>query len=244
MGGALFLRSVGPVSPERLVGESGGSYMRIVMVSHSTMAWTPQFARFFRDRGDDLLVASFTPDPLDGVEGVEMEFIGVEPFDPRRNKHVYFTHALRLRRLVRRFRPELVFACYLTSNGLTAALTFGGPIAVTVMGGDVMMYAPWSAWKRRAREAIIRLVCRRAALINTVLRELADELVRLGVSPSKLLNMPIGVDLGRFRPHADMPRAAGNRFICTRKHNPLYDIGTVIDALGQLKAAGRSFADA
>ena len=112
--------------------------MRILMVSHTTNPWTSHFARFFRDRQDDLLVASFTAAPLEGLDGVDMEFIGVEPFERHKNEHVYITRIPLLRPVIRRFAPDVVFAPYLIPNGLTAALSFGGPTAVTAVGSGVM----------------------------------------------------------------------------------------------------------
>jgi hypothetical protein len=55
--------------------------MRIMMVAHSDAPWTPHYARFLKQRGDTLLLVSYAPYELDGADGIDMEFIGIEPFD-------------------------------------------------------------------------------------------------------------------------------------------------------------------
>ncbi|MHC4158235.1 MAG: glycosyltransferase family 4 protein, partial [Planctomycetota bacterium] len=92
------------------------------------------------------------------------------------------------------------------------------------------------------REGIIKFVAHRADVINTVSQELDDELIRLGVPESKLLQIPFSVELNMFYPNKDMPRPEATRFICTRRHSSeLYDIPTIIDALASLKKTGRKF---
>ena len=212
-----------------------------MMVAHSNAPWTPLFARFFRDRGDDLVLVSFSPNPLDGVDGIHVECVGLEVFNKFKDKHLYFTRAPRVHRVVERFQPEVAFAPYLTSNGLSAALAYRGPIVVSAVGSDVMLHTEWTGLKRRLREMVVRYVCRRAAVVNTVSAALDEELIRLGVPASKLFRLPFGVNTQRFCAAEDMPRPAAARFICTRRHEALYEVGTVIDALAILRATGRDF---
>lgn len=215
--------------------------MRVLMVAHSDAPWTPHFCRFFLARGDALKLVSFAPFPLDGIDGVDMEFVGAEPFDMRRNKHTFFTRVPRIRRIARLFKPDMVYAPYLSSNGLSAALAWSGPLAVTAVGSDVAAGPGRGGLKRRLRESSIRYVCRRADIINTVSQALGDRLVGLGVPEDKILQLPFGADVERFRPTRDAARPEAHRLICTRKHEPIYDIPTIIRALARLRADGRAF---
>lgn len=212
--------------------------MRILIVCHSNAQWTINFARFFASRGDDVLVASFSPSK---IEGIKMESIGAKEYDWRKGKHMYFTRVPRLRRIIRRFNPDIVFAIYLASNGLTAALSWDGPFVVSAIGSDVLDREGRKGLRKCFREGVIKLVARRADVINTVSQELDDELNRLGVPRSKLFQLPFGVDSDVFHPAEDMPRPKATRLICTRAHKPICDIPTVIDALALLKEAGRKF---
>jgi len=170
-----------------------------------------------------------------------MESIGAKEYDCRKGKHMYFTRVPRLRRITRRFNPDIVFAIYLASNGLTAALSWDGPFVVSAIGSDVLDREGRKGLRKCFREGVIKLVAHRADVINTVSQELDDELNRLGVPRSKLFQLPFGVDSDVFHPAEDMPRSKATRLICTRAHKPVYDIPTVIDALALLKEAGRKF---
>jgi len=212
--------------------------MRLLMVAHTDAPWTPHYSRYFVGRGDRVLVVTFAPGR---IEGVETEFVGIEPFDFRRNKRVYLTRVPRVRRIIRSFAPDLVYAPYLASNGLTAVLAWKGPIIVAARGGDVLEQAGRTGLRRRLREALVRFVCGRAVLVHTVAQELDDELIRLGVPAWKLVQIPVGVDVRKFTPGADLPRPTATRLVCVRKHEPIYDNATVLNALARLKAAGRDF---
>lgn len=215
--------------------------MRILMVAHTDAPWIPHFTRFFTARGDTLLVVSFAPYEVDGVKGIDVEFVGIEPFDKYKNKHVFFTRIPRVRRIIRRFQPDLVLATYLISNGLTAALSWKGPLAVSAVGGDVLKQDGRGGWRRRLREKIVQFVSGRADLIHSVSQEITDELIRLGVPPSKIIQLAVGVDPEQFCPAEDMPRPQGARFVTIRKHEPIYDNATIIEALALLKGKGRTF---
>jgi L-malate glycosyltransferase len=211
--------------------------MRIALVAHSDAPWTPHYTRYCLSRGDTILLVSFAPR---GIEGVEMEYVGPKEYDPTRHKHLFLTRVPRVRRILRRFRPDLVYAPYLASNGLTAVLASVRPVVVGARGSDVL-FDETSSLPRYLHEARARFVCSRAAVVHTVSRGIDDELVRLGVHASRLVCIPVGVNASTFHPSADMPRPDAKRFICTRKHEVEYDIPTILHALARLRAAGREF---
>ena len=212
--------------------------MRILLLSHTLNPWTKHYARFFRDRGDDLLVVSFTAHEIGDIG---FQFIGVDPWDKYGNKHIYFTRVPRLRRIIKRFAPEVIYAPFVASNGLSAVLAWNGPIVTSARGGDVLEQIGRTGLRKVLRETLVKFVCKRCAAVQSVSQEIEDELIRLGVPRSKLFQIPVGVDSRKFCPAADMPRATAGRFICVRRHEPIYDNVTVVEALARLKAAGRQF---
>jgi L-malate glycosyltransferase len=212
--------------------------MRIMLVVHTASAWAEPFANYFKARGDTVLVASFSPNPM---EGIDTAYIGSRSVLPFAKKHVFITGIPRLRKAIRAFEPDIVFAIYLASNGLSAALAWKGPLAVAAVGSDVLDRLGRTGLRRAFREYVIRLVCRKADIINTVSQGLDDELLRLGVPKAKLLQIPFGVDTAAFYPAQEVPRRSATRFICTRRHAPIYDIPTIIEALRICKAQGMDF---
>ncbi len=214
--------------------------MRIGLIAHSNAPWTAHYVRAFHARGHEVLLISFHPDEVPGVRRV---FVGM-PGDPfLRVKRVYVTRVLRVRALLKTFSADLVFAPYLISNGLTAVLSFKGPVVVSARGGDLMEHVgrlPAPSWLHRL---LVQFICGRARLVHTVSEELTDALVALGVERQRVVSFPVGVDLGLFIP-AEVPGAvsAVPRLICTRRHDRVYHNDVVVEALAKLSEEDRRFA--
>jgi glycosyltransferase involved in cell wall biosynthesis len=212
--------------------------MRIAMVAHTNLPWTEPYARWFAERGHRVLVVSFHPGPIAGVDTV---FVGVEPFDKYRNKSMYATRVPRVRRVLRDFGPDVTFAPYLLSNGLVAAIASPAPVVTAAVGGDVLEHPDHPAWRRAASRLLVRAICARARAIHSVAPHLTLALRAAGVPSDRIFEFPIGIDLERFHP-APVAAAGGEpRIVCTRNHMPVYDIPTILDALARVRADGRAF---
>jgi glycosyltransferase involved in cell wall biosynthesis len=212
--------------------------LRILFIAHSNAPWTPYYCRHFLSRGDNVHLISFSPDQ---IAGVPMSFVGIEPFDQFKGKHLFLTRVPQIRRILREFDPDVVVAPYLISNGLTAVLAWHGPLLLSARGGDVMVHPGRTGWKRRLREAIIRFLCGRASHIHAVSQGIVQRLTSLGVPLSRITRFPTGVNTELFHPGATMPRSRATRLICTRKHEPVYDMPTIIEALIRLNQLGPEF---
>jgi len=156
-----------------------------------------------------LVVTNFTPDAgapqrgrwvLDQVEEMRRRGVEVEVFSfPKGSSH-YLPAAVRLRRLLRRERFDLVHVHY----GLTAwsALLAGArPLVVTFHGTDV---------RHPVVGPLSRRLAWRADLVAVVSRALfgpEDGRPGLPAVPGSAV-LPCGPDLGRFRP---LPRAGARR---------------------------------
>jgi len=206
--------------------------LRLLLVSHSIQEWTKYFSRYFKESGTETLVASFSPK---NIEGIKTEFLAGPEYNALKDKHCYFTSVPKLRKIIKRFNPDVVMAVYLASNGLTAALSWKGPLLVCAVGSDVLERGYRKSFSISLRNLLIKFVSRKADLINSVSTEISDKLKKLGVPESKILEMPFGVDTKTFYPAENMPRACPRKFICTRAHKLVYDIPTVIEALSILK---------
>jgi L-malate glycosyltransferase len=207
--------------------------LRILFLSHTNNPWTPVWARALVERGHDLQVVSFHPAR---IPGIDVRFVGVEPFDKYRNKRVYLTRVPQVRRVIREFAPDVVLASYLTSNGLSAALAWRGPLVVSAVGGDVLLHPDHRCWRHPLQPRLVRFVCRRAHGVHVVSRNLERALVRLGVPAERVVRFPVGVDLRRFRPARETPPGPPG-IVCTRTHAPVYDVATLLRALTELPGA-------
>lgn len=210
--------------------------MRVLILSHTANYWTALYARALVGMGHTVRVLSFSPEPIADIDTC---FIGIEPW--QKNKHAYLTRVPLVRKHLREFQPQVISASYISSNGLTASLSWNGPIVLSAHGGDLLEQASRSFLRRRVRSATVSYVCRRAAFVHTVSHEMDAMLLGMGVAPERIVRIPVGVDLEVFKPAAGLPRPTPHSLICTRKHEPIYDNATIIDALALLAAEGRDF---
>jgi len=213
--------------------------MRIALIAHTNAAWTYPYSRHLLRRGHDVLVLSFSPDPIEGIPVAYLDRdAGWRLPGPLR----FLSRVPRARAILREHAPDVVLATYLSSNGMTAALSWRGPMVVSARGGDVLKqdgYLPGG----RLHGPMMRFVCRRAAFVHTVSEELSAALIACGIPSAKIACFPVGVDLSRFAPAPAAAREADAgppRIICTRRQEPVYGNETLIDALALLKDAGVS----
>ncbi len=211
--------------------------MRILMVAHTDAPWTPLYAKHFLAEGHPVFVASFATATL---EGVPHQFIGHINRAGGMSKWAYFFRKSQLSQLIRRFEPDLVFAPYLSSNGLAACVSWSGPLVVSAVGSDVLRpgHRSWLAGAVHSR--VVRHVCRRADFIHVVSENL-EHALRGFADPKKILRFPIGVRIDEFKPDPAMPRPMSRRLICIRRHEPIYDNATILQSLGKLEQSGVDF---
>jgi glycosyltransferase involved in cell wall biosynthesis len=212
--------------------------MRIALVAHSNAPWTPHYARFFLAEGHAVCVISFHPQP---IEGVDFRYFGATPFRDGGGKSFMMRRVPAIRAFLRAWSPDVVFAPYLISNGLTAALANVAPLVASARGGDIQMQAGATPIPQILRRAIVRFVCVRSRRVHAVSAGLVDALAAIGVVRDKIECFPIGVDLRRFSLPPELhPETAEPLLICTRRHEPVYRNQDIVEALALLKSRGRS----
>lgn len=213
--------------------------MKIALLSHTNGPWTSHYARHLLKRGHDVLVLSFSPDPLDGIPVAYLDR-AVRWGLP--GPLWFLARVPHVRRLLRDYAPDVVLAAYVSSNGMTAALAWKGPLIVSARGSDVLGqtgYLPGGP----LHGPMIRYVCRHATVVHAVSDQLAAVLEERGVPRDKITCFPVGVDLSRFAPAPAAAREVEEgppRIICTRRQEPVYGNETLIEAIALLKDAGVS----
>jgi glycosyltransferase involved in cell wall biosynthesis len=162
--------------------------------------------------------------------------VGAPRADGRLPKWLYLWRVPRVRRLLRELRPDVVMATYVQSNGLVGALTRCAPLVISTRGVDWEFPLP-----RALRDPLVRWIFARADRLHASSAELVERLAELGVPPERFRVVPLGTDAAAFRPRS-APREPGPpRILCTRKHFPIYDNGTILRALRILADQGFAF---
>lgn len=137
--------------------------------------------RYFPRRWEDLAHGAI----IENLRERPVRYLQVLPF--------LVAEAWAIRRAARRFRPDVVHAHWILPQAVVATVAARGiPRLVTTLGGD--LYALDVAPLRLLK----RWVLRRAATVTVMNSEMREAVERLGVDPSSVHVLPMGVDLPAF----------------------------------------------
>jgi glycosyltransferase involved in cell wall biosynthesis len=215
---------------------------------------TRSWVRWFIARGHDVHCISFygLRTPIEGAKlhvlrhgasGVRVGARGAASSGPGRVPRglLRLAHGMRYRtaglgRVLREIDPDLFHAHFVVEHGFYGAMAGFHPYVVSAWGSDVLVEPERDPVSRR----IARWALRRADLVTSNNAYMADRIVRLGAERAKVEVVTLGADrydLGRSLESVNLRPADASRGACvlsTRAHEPLYNIGEIIDAYGQV----------
>ncbi|MBF6600346.1 MAG: glycosyltransferase [Dehalococcoidia bacterium] len=172
--------------------------MNVVYLADAPYIHTRRWVEHFVAAGWDAHVISFRPAE---IAGATVHYVdGFECLGKPR----YLLHAPRVTSLIRELRPDLVHALHLTSYGFLAGLSGARPSIVSVWGTDILeapRLSPLHAW-------ITRFALRRADIVTATGARLATATAPYMPAGRRVVVVPYGVDLARFRP---LPHEADDR---------------------------------
>jgi glycosyltransferase involved in cell wall biosynthesis len=139
---------------------------------------------------------------------------------------------LRLARLIRSFKPDVVHVHSAGSYGILGLLAFFSPKIVTVWGSDVVINSE-SFLKR----TLCKIILRNSNLITTDAEHMIDGIRKIGVLDVPIEVIKFGIDTELFRPLSKKIEIVkkfslnkGPRVISMRNFDPIYDIETFVCA--------------
>jgi glycosyltransferase involved in cell wall biosynthesis len=198
----------------------------LVLLGDATSVHVQRWAAEMRSRGWRLSLVTARPQVIEGVEQIALP--------PVRRSTDWLWRVGAARRALARLQPDLVHAHYVTSYGYLAARAargLGCPLVMTAWGSDLLLTPRESALKRHLTAWTLRqadVVTGDSPDLLAAARALAPA-VR-----TELIHW--GVDRARFAPvaWADKP---GFDAVSLRSWEPNYEIGTILDAFAQVRAA-------
>ena len=214
--------------------------MRIAMISSTDAYWTPLYALHFLAEGHDVRVLSMTPEPL---ADSRIDLVTICSARPARVPLAtwFLAQVPAVRRALRSYAPDVVFATYMSSNGTVAALAWNGPLVVSGHGGDVLQQlgrVPGGPWLHRQ---LMRFQSRRSHAVHVVADELVESLTAYGIPSDQIICFPLGVEVERFALANHAPRDAVPHIVCTRRQEPVYANHVLVEALAILRDRGHAF---
>ncbi len=144
---------------------------------------------------------------------------------------VVFASAARMcRKVVSREGIDVVHAHWVVPNGPIAAFALRGldvPLVVTVHGSDVTL-----ASRSRLLGGAARWSLGRSALVTAVSRFMLEQVAALGVPSDKLDVVPLGMELGAFRPDPEAGGRVRERLGIGQDETMVLGIGRLIEWKG------------
>jgi glycosyltransferase involved in cell wall biosynthesis len=208
--------------------------LHVAILTHAISTFGHEYARAFAALGHRATVLSLSACDQ-GPGPVEVRLVGPPGFKPWETsaRWPYVQALLRLRRVLRRMQPDILFAVYLTSAGTLACLSGHPKVVVSAQGSDVTNAIGRGVWRR-----IFRWQARRACAVHAVADHLVRTLVdQARIAPARVVVAPVGVDTARFRLVPPEARPNAGRILCTRAHKPVYDQATLVRAMAHLREA-------
>ncbi|MEA1996422.1 MAG: glycosyltransferase [Gemmatimonadota bacterium] len=214
--------------------------MRLLILASADAIHARRWVSWFRERGHEVMFATLEPS-----EGKVVQDEHPLPSYSSLKGLKYPMAAFSLSRLVKIFNPQLVNAHYLPGYGFLASLVpKARPLVISTWGSDVLINATRSPLHRlRARFAL-----RAAELVTCDAAVVGDTLNKLGVDSPRILETPMGIDPELFYPPEKKEPCRGEdgrerplRIISTRRHEPLYDVESLLRATVILRESGRKF---
>lgn len=143
------------------------------------------------------------------------------------------TWSIKVRRLVRRIKPDVIDAHYITIYGYLAIASGFQPVVLTAWGSDILI-APK---RKRLYRFLTKYALRKAKLVICDSETVRKELIKLRVDVSKIRIIYNGIDTQKFSPQRgkEFKNRLGMQgapiIISDRRLGPIYNVEVLIRAI-------------
>ena len=201
--------------------------MRILLLGDIRPVHLKRWRDFFRGKGHDVLVVSLEED------STYDDYVCISSKVPVQLMKYYLKKNV-VRKIISRFKPDIVNAHFAPSYGVLGVATGFHPLVATLWGSDILV----SPHKSRLHRARALWVLRNCDLITSDSTYMTHEARNLGRFDTEIVTEPMGIPrsvLDRLQrqnagAHPDEPV-----ILSTRRLEPLYRVDTLINALCRVR---------
>jgi glycosyltransferase involved in cell wall biosynthesis len=205
--------------------------MRICYIAEGSSIHTQKWLKYFAGQGHELHLISRKPFEANDIKGLHLYWLTSFRY-PALFRYPY--DIIKVRRLIRAIRPDILHVHYAVGYGLLGALSGSHPFILSVWGSDVLV-APKQS---RIYEWTVKLAIGKADIIHCDADHMIAPLIELGAKPEKIKLVYFGVDTQKFRPiqgkeklRKELGIFDSPTVISLRSLEPIYDIGTLINSM-------------
>ena len=210
--------------------------MHICFISAGEFWFIDCYISYFQSIGYEVSFITLSPSPKRSATVYDLSFGG--EYSPWKGKWKYLVSAFKIRKLLKKIKPDVVHTHYATSGGLAGFLAGFHPTVVTAHGSDVTVGVTSKVWRY-----LLRKIFNHADCINCVSDDLKRMALSLGLKHDNIKVIPVGIDSQQYayvtRKPLDQDRAV--KIVCTRRLEQLYNHITIVKALAILHHQGVNF---
>jgi glycosyltransferase involved in cell wall biosynthesis len=199
--------------------------IRIAYLADGSSVHTKRFLNYFAERGYTIHLITYTPSEM-------------------KNVHVHKVATSRLKlplrvvqsvSLIRKIKPDILHAFYLTNNGVIGVLSSFHPLILTPLGSDITT----DPERSRIFRTLVKLSLKRADVVHAADNLTKSRLIELGCAPERIFVQQFGVDTNRFSPTACSqslrrrlaPEDDTFLVLCGRWWRPQYSVDVFVKAM-------------
>ncbi len=206
--------------------------MKICFIGPASSAHIKKWAAWFMNRGHDIHVISFLPGEIEGVT-VHCVDAKVNPKGSDLGKTRYLLYARKIRKLIKRIKPDIINAHYASSYGLVTALSGVKNYILSVWGSDIYGFPR----KSPLHKALLKYSLKKATWLFSTSRAMAEEASKY--TGKEFAITPFGVDIDLFNPDKRL-RSDQKEFIVgtVKSLSDTYGIRHILEAVAEIKSEG------
>jgi len=208
--------------------------MRMCYLANASLVHTYRWVRYFVEKGHEIHVISFENAQ---IEGTSVHVLKLPVFVKNATFPLKMASICRVKALIKRIKPDILHAHYVTTYGLFGALCNFNPFIITAWGSDILII-PEARFTSMTKKPIAKYALRKADLITCDAEHMKLAMKRLGIAPEKITIIYFGVDTRKFSPGEKSEKLRAKlgihdspAVISLRNLEPLFDIESLIRAL-------------
>jgi glycosyltransferase involved in cell wall biosynthesis len=200
--------------------------VRICFLGDAGSIHLRRWVDYFIKAGYEVDIISFSPCPDEGPT-VHLLAKG------RSGRLAYIIGMLKIRRLLKKIKPDLLHAHYATSFGLLAVLSGFHPLVVSAWGSDVLVAPKQSVLLK----LVVELVLKKADALTSDSSYMSKRMLELLKGrPKTLKTVTMGVSREWF---TSLPQGSKNelQILSLRGHQVIYNIDIILQAMAAVRRA-------